>query len=105
MAADFQSDVAAMEVEYSVEVHRTDTMLWLAGESAENVTKAKRVLQEMLEFYMPEGFHLRKGLTKAAVEALRQDPGLICRTSVDPEGGAPACMAALDTHAGTAWIC
>jgi len=105
MAGDFKGDLAALESEHSVEVHQADTLLWIAGKNAQNVTTAKRLLQEMLEFYMPEGFHLRKGLSKQEVEALCQDPGMICRTSADPEGGAPACGAALDARAGTAWLC
>ncbi|CAK0887995.1 unnamed protein product, partial [Prorocentrum cordatum] len=85
MAGDFKGDLAALESEHSVEVHQADTLLWIAGKNAQNVTTAKRLLQEMLEFYMPEGFHLRKGLSKQEVEALCQDPGMICRTSADPE--------------------
>lgn len=99
MSSDFEADLQAVESEFEVEVHRYHTMLWIAGTSGKSVASAKQTLHDMLQFYLPDEFVLLSELTQPTMDRLQQDVDFWVLTK------GPDCVVALDTDAGTAWIC
>jgi len=99
MAQDFANDLRLMEVECKICAHSGHSVLWLAGDGVEGVTMAKQMLQEMLQFYLPDGFLLLTGLAGETIEELRRDKALLSIRS-DPDSAFY-----LDVRAGSAWAC
>jgi len=99
MSGDFEADLGAMEEEFEVQVHKYQTALWVAGDGDTTVASAKRTLQEMLQFYLPEGFLLLQGLKPGVLDQLRGDAELRALMA------RPDCAVALDAAEGTAWVC
>lgn len=98
-ADDFSNDLQALESESEVKIHKGKTSLWVAGKDPENVAAAKKTLQEMLQFYLPNSFRLVSGLAPPVLERLFQDEDLGVLMARDD------CVVTLDESDGSAWIC
>merc|ERR1712217_973617 len=99
MTNDFDRDLKEMEAECRVEVQQGDTSLWIAGSSAKLVAEAKRMLQDMLQFYLADEFLLLTGLKPDVIDLLHEDEDLRALMA------RPDCVVALDPKEGTVWIC
>eukprot|EP00927_Polykrikos_kofoidii_P054946 TRINITY_DN49275_c0_g1_i1.p1 TRINITY_DN49275_c0_g1~~TRINITY_DN49275_c0_g1_i1.p1 ORF type:complete len:528 (-),score=128.42 TRINITY_DN49275_c0_g1_i1:97-1557(-) len=76
MGDDFVGDVRSLEKECGVEVTQGDVVIWVSGPDVETVGSAKRTLQEMLQFYLPQECGLIVGLNSAFIDSLRKDEEL-----------------------------
>lgn len=106
MAADFERDLRDLEAECEVETHKGNTVMWVAGRTEEAVAQGRRMLQEMLSFYLPNEFDAICDVQSSVIEALRQDP--LLRSSAAAKG----CV--IDFYSpdvadsegfGSVWIC
>merc|ERR1711920_670734 len=122
MQKDFDRDVKEMEVELKVEVSKMDVMLWISGDDPKGVLDARQTIYEMLEYYMPDDFHIIGDLSPDLVERLRRNGDLRVLasqrtpppepveedvTGMNTESSKPACVVVLELEgsSGTAWIC
>eukprot|EP00929_Paragymnodinium_shiwhaense_P026121 TRINITY_DN15595_c0_g2_i1.p1 TRINITY_DN15595_c0_g2~~TRINITY_DN15595_c0_g2_i1.p1 ORF type:complete len:535 (+),score=119.95 TRINITY_DN15595_c0_g2_i1:85-1689(+) len=101
MALDFERDLRSLEQECKVKVKVGHAVIMISGTNQEIVLNARGTLREMLAFYFPEGFKLKREIrpNRTLFERLGADPGLRKLT-------APAHSAlAFDATEGSAWIC
>jgi len=100
MAKDFANDVRALEAECKVQVHQGQSVVWITGGSDDAVAEARRTLQEMLQFYLPDACLVLSGLTASAAERLCQDEALGALMA------RPDCVVSVDEGAEcSAWVC
>ncbi|CAK0839217.1 unnamed protein product, partial [Prorocentrum cordatum] len=96
---DFAADLQALEEEQRVKIRLATSCIWLSGNSPDTVEAARQTIVEMLQFYLPEGFLVMKGLKKSAVDKIREDEELRS-LRVKPD-----CAFSLHPAEGIAWIC
>lgn len=99
MTKDFAGDLQEMETEMKVEVHRGKTALWVCGDDEEKVVEGRKMLQEMLVYYLPAAFALQKDVPSSVIERLRGDADLGVLMS------RPDCAVMLDEPTQSVWIC
>merc|ERR1719225_31588 len=71
MHGDFEGDLKSLENECNIEVHKYHTMLGVTGACQSTVLQARRTLQEMLMFYLPDEFLLLGGLSRQSLTQVR----------------------------------
>lgn len=101
MAKAFERDLQDLEAECGVHVHQAETLLWVDGADADSAVRARGLLREVLQFYLPEDFLWLPGLAAAPLERLGRDAALRRLAA------APGCALALEREgAGAgAWLC
>jgi len=99
MLTDFEGDLKTMEDEFNVKMHKYHTMMGVAGACQRSALQARRTLQEMLMFYLPDEFLLLSGLSHQGLVQLRTTAGL--KALILKLG----CTMSLDDSDSTAWIC
>jgi len=98
MSSDYENDIKALESEFKVKLTQGHSMLWIAGNNAEAVANARQTIRDMLLFYFPTLFFLRKEIHPSAVEWLRSDEDMrLLRSKAE-------CVIVLDEKEGSAWI-
>lgn len=101
MAGDFEHDLQKLEAEYKVRVHQVDTMLWIEGDEPKSVVFARSILQEIMQFYLPEKFFWVRGLELSVIDTLRGSKDFRSLTAKRD----CAVVLELEGKEGTAWIC
>lgn len=98
-AGDLAGDLKELAAECGVQVHQAKTMLWFTGPDSIQVAAAKKMLQEMLQFYLPDSCLFMQDLQPVVLEMLFEDED-IGALMIKPD-----CVLALDEAQRTAWIC
>lgn len=99
MAKDFAGDLQSLESECMVKVTPGRSALCIAGCNSQQVAEAKKMLQDMLQFYIPTAFSLVEGLTASAIERLYADEELgVLMCNAD-------CVVMIDDCNNSVWIC